>query len=596
MNYFVVTHGDSSYKIHRDILGSNQAGQTRELTINPTHGKAANLFIGETPINRHQKVIFINDGEAITDKGFIKLREIGNPDEEFGDHNGTGARIMTLKANPYGVVFVSKREDGTIRAIKVAMTTVEGLKYPIAVAYDSAEKSMEKELKPFLKDFGKDFNIEGTWSATILLGSNAKQKTFKVPFSTGDMPEMPWEDQILHRFYSTPHDIFIKGKKVNRGIDLLGEVEKGKHWIRQGEDSHGKFIIHYVLSKDLPITAIMQDNEFYDVGKAQRRCYLWHNSSNVYQSCGLMDVQDELAILIELDDDYAFSPQDYRDRLTYLNTAGDVKVMDFVSSITTNIPDYIKAIIKKRAGERYAGKDVRNPYKANVEDVMKALKVKPKAIKNAVDGKLPEVDDNIDPQPNPDPRTCTCPECGTVEDYEVHENGDKQCNKCHYVCVKTIRKIIVCPQCGCPEYDKLKGGKECECCHKWVKPERKRKRSKETEELPKLIVRFAPKPFTDLEEHIVFAFVAGDTVLFDETHPLIRVALEVGEKAKFNPKDGDDRFMVLDTFGTLLAEKILVILSYTRDPEVLDKVIISHIANVLGDELPNILKSMKKGK
>ena len=306
---------------------------------------SSTLYIDAVRFGRTEKAILINDGKGMNEEDMMNLSKIfGDPKIENGkseDNYNTGARLMSIRANNLGTVYVSKH-NGIIRNTWLGLL--------------DGEYVAEFNLPKFMKDYGKEFGFNGDWTAVILMGNSENQNTYLKPY--GNLTaKAPFELQTWYRFVKPSIDVYFKNKKFT---PLFEAYSDAKHWVVEPEKGV-KF--HYrLVPKNLgaPVNGILHyTNELFDVCVNSGRSNLYKSANHLYAALGAVSVKDELSVIVELTKDYPAVQTNYRNSLQDPDTRAPIELVDFENKLEAYMPVELKEYIEEKNNSKYE-KEIKN--------------------------------------------------------------------------------------------------------------------------------------------------------------------------------------------------------------------------------------------
>jgi len=389
-----------------------KTGSVREIVSNSDTAGATRIDIRTVKVGRNNKVAFIDNGTGLDAEGLYALRNLYGS-SKGDDFFGTGVRVLTAPTNQMGTVFQS-RVDGVTRFAKFYIKNGE----PLIELSEGAFPTLKLGKLP-----------TGNYTAVILLGNNAGQDTFKIPY--GDLTKAnPIKEQIETRFYNkTQADIFVEGEAVEHLADRLA---KGESYTVEAPLGDVTFV--YTI-KGSNTSGVVYDNELYYPSKGKAKLgLLYDNATPVLKALDAAHVSDKLSVVVIINDTSGLTFGQHRDKIFNKDTGEDLDLAYFSQAITKFVPSEVEKYIDDQRVIKFSKIKIDNPYK---EEDLKIL--------NSLVDETPKTNselgdfDAVIPRPK---ARVFCPECG----HDITGlNGGEKCDNPKIDCpyIKPTRKTPV---------------------------------------------------------------------------------------------------------------------------------------------------------
>ncbi len=318
------------------------------------------LSVSSIKIGKGFKAVFTNDGEGMDEETMFDLAKVfetakaknGKTDENYN----TGARLIGMKTNENGVVFVSQH-NGIVRSTRVFLEDGVAL----------AEFNEEKFTKMFPKQ-RKD------WVKVVLLGNSVGQNTLTKPYGNSSS-NSPFLEQFLFRFYklNKPFRVDLNGGIL---VPLSKQYEKALY--SKSVKVNKDVTIHYRVTptKMKAVCGVLVTNslglqELFDVHYNAGSSKFAKSSMRLLGELGAYAMKTELSVIVELSRDFDVKQTQYRDALQ--NKAGQpVELVDFYKQITDYVPTDLRVLIDEKAN-RVNDKELKTKTTEVVKEMMDEL-------------------------------------------------------------------------------------------------------------------------------------------------------------------------------------------------------------------------------
>ena len=358
---------DADFAIKKEILEAPTKILTREFIQNTMEcEEVTKVCIGEIEVKgfNEKKFYIINNGKGMNLTSISKLRDVYGSDKNIerrlDGNNNTGARIISLKANLLGTIFVSKC-NGEINGCIFTRDNQYNVDFNII---DSSKKHFTgytSDKYNILKDYsyllGED-KLDQDWTIVITLGNQKNQNTFLKPdFFSKDDSENYIEELMLNRYYQKANtykddskkiEFFIKDQKVEFTKDLIANV-KGQSW--EFTSPLAKYEVKHSENwgKIIPKSFIVYQNEMFEVvSQGYQNNPFIDNSSSFMRDLGAINLRDNLSIVITPLKSKDFTMNHLRDQLRYnsLEKNEQVKLSHFIDDFKTHADSSLKKMIE----------------------------------------------------------------------------------------------------------------------------------------------------------------------------------------------------------------------------------------------------------
>jgi hypothetical protein len=349
-----LTINDIGFAVRKLIDDAPDLGMPREFAKNAEEATDSTMLnINKINVDGTMKAIFLNDGIGMDKDKLHKLGQLFGSDKNLnGDldgNNNTGARVMAIKSNRLGVVFVSSHK-GKIHGKRISMT--DGY---IPVIEDETE---------LVRDYPKMdiFNMsekKGDWTAVILLGNRKEQNTYENMYDNESLRSKNLiEFQIQHKFFDSSITMYLNS---NNRINLFKEYvdiaeEKNTSWnvtLDNGVVLKYNYLTKWAKNDTSirifkPLSAIIFKNELFSVHRPAS------NKANVVNSIGFMTkigayaIREKLSVIVDVTNLDSVRMTHYRDNLKMNNNVQKIMSLgDFEDEIIDNMPQELLDIIDK---------------------------------------------------------------------------------------------------------------------------------------------------------------------------------------------------------------------------------------------------------
>ena len=358
---------NQEYAIRKAIYDAPTKILTREFIQNTMEcEKVTKVCIGEIEVKGFsaKKFYIINNGKGMSAKEISNLREIygshKNPDGDLQGNNNTGARVISLKTNMLGTIFISKH-NGEINGCIFTRDEKYNTDFRLISTKNKSIKGFINDKYNLMKDYsyllGENCEDQD-WTIVITLGNEKNQNTFIKPDAYANMDYENYVNELmLNRYYKKVNtfkddtqmiEFFIDGKQIAFTKDAIDSV-KGQSW--EFSSNVAKYEVKYSENwgKVIPKSFIVYQNEMFEVvSQAYQNNPFIENSSSFMRDLGAINLRDNLSIVITPLKTKDFIMTHLRDQLKYNNEYKNeqVKLSHFIEDFRTCADASLKKLIE----------------------------------------------------------------------------------------------------------------------------------------------------------------------------------------------------------------------------------------------------------